>query len=276
MRREDVIDFFKLRRFTANPWEIVRFRKQQSRGEELAVRFLSEPPLWLEGGRADFHMFHRIFLRDEYRLGGIAASALPCVVDLGANIGVFAARAAQVACRVLAFEPNPINFQRLARNTESRLQVGIEQSAVAGKSGSLRLYRPRGPGMSGSYSSFSTGNEQLSDEYDDVSAVTLDRIFAEHEIASCSLLKMDIEGQEYEVLYAASDATLGRIQRIHGEYHDVKPATDDTRIEALQGFLAGKGFRVEVIRHRRKPNHGMFYATRPPVLSEPGASSNSR
>jgi len=264
MRREDVTDFFKLRRFTANPWEIVRFRKSQSSGEELQVRFLGEPPLWLEGGRADFHMFHRIFLRDEYRLGGVAASVLPCVIDLGANIGLFAARAAQIARRVLAFEPNPVNFARLARNTEERLQIAIEQRAVAGKPGSLRLYRPRGAGMSGSYSSFSTGNEQLSDEYDDVSAVTLDGIFADHEIETCSLLKIDIEGQEYEVLYATSDATLGRIQRIHGEYHNVNPATDDTRIEALEAFLAGKGFDIEVIPHRRKPNHGMFYAIRSP------------
>jgi hypothetical protein len=221
MRREDVTDFFKLRRFTANPWEIVRFRKRQSSGEELQVRFLSQPPLWLEGGRADFHMFHRIFLRDEYRLDAVAASVLACVVDLGANIGVFAARAAQIARRVLAFEPNPVNFERLARNTEDRLQIAIEQSAVDG-------------------------------------------IFADHEIETCSLLKIDIEGQEYEVLYATSDATLGQIQRIHGEYHNVKPATDDTRIEALRAFLAGKGFEVEVIPHRRKPNHGMFYATQSP------------
>jgi FkbM family methyltransferase len=263
MRREDVADFFRLRRFTANPWEIVRFRKRQSSGEELQVRFRNDPPLWLQGGRADFHMFHRIFLRDEYRLRSVAPSALPCVVDLGANVGVFAVRAARIARRVVAFEPNPVNFERLTRNTEDLSHVVIDRRAVAGKPGSLRLYRPRAATMTGAYSSFSAGNEHLSDEYDEVSAVTLDGILADHAIEACSLLKIDIEGQEYEVLSAASDATLGRIQRIHGEYHNVEPATEATRIETLQALLVGKGFEVEVIPHRRKPNHGMFYAFRP-------------
>lgn len=273
MRLEDVTDFLKLRRIATNPWEIVRFRKGQSAGERLEVRFLNNPSIWLEGGRADFHMFHRVFLRDEYRLREVAASPVECIIDLGANVGMFSARAAQVAHRVFAFEPNPVNFDRLTRNTEALPQVTAEQRAVAGKSGSLRLYRPKEESMTGAYSALAAGNDHLSDEYDVVSAITLDEIFADHEVETCSLLKIDIEGHEYEVLYATSDETLGRIQNIFGEYHDVQPATDDTRVEALRSFLSDKQFRVDVIPHARKPNHGMFYASRSPDTFGPALTS---
>ncbi|MBS1216609.1 MAG: hypothetical protein H6R20_1583, partial [Proteobacteria bacterium] len=40
MRREDVGDYFALRRIAANPWETVRFRKTRRPGQTLAVQML--------------------------------------------------------------------------------------------------------------------------------------------------------------------------------------------------------------------------------------------
>ncbi len=271
MRLEDLADWWKLRRFTANPGEIVRFRKRQRDGDELAVRLDDGPPLWLRGARADFHMFHRIFLRDEYRLAGVVPGAWDCVVDLGANVGVFALRAARIARRVVAFEPNPRNFERLARNAAGRPRITALRRAVAGKPGTLRLYRPEAASRSGTYSGFRSPGSGLSDAYDEVPATTLDDAFARHGVETCALLKVDIEGGEYDALYAASDATLARVERIHGEYHDLGPERPDASGEALGAFLARKGFAVELVPHRRKPNHGMFFAARGPTPPRPRA-----
>ena len=76
MRLEDVGDAFALRRNAANPWETLRFRKTRRPGQTLAVR--------LRDGAL-------LLLRDEYRLARLPAR-LGCVVDLGANVGLFAAR----------------------------------------------------------------------------------------------------------------------------------------------------------------------------------------
>ena len=260
MRVEDVTDYFKLRRFTANPAEIVRFRTRHHAGDRLCVQFLHAPPVDIRGGCADFHMFHRIFLRDEYRLNGL--SDLSCVMDLGANVGMFSTRAAMIARRVIAFEPFPANFESLRKNVANRPNVEAVCEAIAGEPGSLRLFRPRFAEMTGAVSSFSDTGLLDTTEYDEVPATTLDAAFERFNVASCDLMKVDIEGQEYEVLHAASEETLSRIQRIYGEYHDVRPEDPRTRIEAFTKFLKSRGFNADVIPHRKKSNHGMFYAVR--------------
>ena len=75
MRPEDFSDYFRLRKLVENPLEVVKFRKGQQTGETLRVRFKAGCSLYLRGGCHDFHMFHRIFLRDEYRLSSVEPQA---------------------------------------------------------------------------------------------------------------------------------------------------------------------------------------------------------
>lgn len=262
MRPEDLTDYFKLREVAENPLEIVRFRTKQTSGRNLRVKFVHAPELELRGGCADFHMFHRIFLRDEYRLRPLKSMGLDCVVDLGANVGLFSACAAALARRVLAFEPFGLNYECLLKNTAACGNVEALCEAVAGQPGTLRLYRPRESAMTGAFSTFQEIAQVDQAAYDEVPATTLDQIFQRFQIERCDLLKIDIEGREYEVLHAASDETLGRTRRIYGEYHDVEPEDPRTRIGAFREFLQAKGYAVDLVPHHRKPNHGMFYAVR--------------
>lgn len=259
MRLDDLGDYFRLRRIASNPWEVLRFRKERSQEASLAVRRRDGPPLHLRGGHADFHFFHRIFLRDEYRLD--ALGSLGDVVDLGANVGLFAARAAAVARRVVSFEPSPAIFEQLALNVGKLENVSAVCAGVAGRVGTLRLYRPASAGTSGSSSMFKDA-DYVSDDFDEVPVTTLDAIFEEHAIRACDLLKIDIEGMEYETLLEASEDTLARVRRIHGEYHELCDAPA-RRIESLMRRLATLGFSIERLPHRRKPNRGLFFAARP-------------
>lgn len=260
MRTEDIGDFFRLRTWVDNPWEVVRFRKRGRPGTELRVDVRDGPPLHLRGGFADFHMFHRIFLRDEYHLAD--RGRLGCVVDLGANVGLFAARVSRQCERVVSYEPVPQNFAALRRNTADLAGVEAVQAAVAGKSGSLRLFAPSDAGQSGVFSSHPGFAGLMSDESFEVAAVTLEELFEAHAIETCDLLKVDIEGAEYDLFYATPEATLRRIRRIHGEYHDVRPEDPTTRAAHLAAFLERAGFAVRLDPHRRRPNRGMFFAER--------------
>lgn len=259
MRIDDAADYFELRRLAENPWQVLRFRKNRRVGDTLAVQRRDAPPLHLRGGHADFHMFHRIFLRDEYRLD--ALGRLGDVVDLGGNVGLFAARAAGRARRVVSIEPSPEIFERLTLNVGKLENVVPVCAGVAGSAGTLRLYRPARAGLSGS-SSMLAETPNVSAGFDEVPTTTLDALFETYAIRACELLKIDIEGMEYETLLEASEDTLARISRIHGEYH---PVGDDParQIESLMSRLATLGFAIERLPHRRKRNHGMFFAARP-------------
>lgn len=263
MRPADLTDYLALRALVWNPWEVLRFRKLgRTTDRVLEARLKDGPPLLLRGGTSDFHMFHRIFLRDEYRTRGRLRPPLACVVDLGANVGIFSTFAARLSQRVLAFEPLPMNYEHLLRNVGGRKNVTALRMAVSGEPGVLRIYRGATKKLSGTPSAFRDGNTLVSDEFDEAPATTLDKVFAEHGVERCDLLKIDIEGSEYDVLHAASDATLAKVQRIHGEYHDVRPEDPRTRIDAFAAWLRSKGFQVEVDAHPTKPNHGMFFAWR--------------
>ncbi len=262
MRPEDLRDWCALRRIATNPWSTVRFRKGQRDGDVFEVRMREGGPLWLRGGRADFHMFHRIFLRDEYRLRASVATQLGCVVDLGANVGLFSARIAPLARRVIAYEPFPESFAQLQANLAERRNVEAVCGAVSDRSGVLRLFPPRKQSRSGTHSLYPEACGELSERFVEVPSLTLDELFACHRIDACDLLKLDVEGAEYPILYGASAAALGRIRRIHGEYHDVSRDDPRTRSAAFAAFLRSAGFEVELVPHRRKENHGTFFATR--------------
>jgi len=165
---------------------------------------------------------------------------------------------------VISCEPFPGNQAPLARNVEGRRNVTVVSEAVSGEAGTCRLYRPTQEDRSAIQSAFMDMEEGAyrSDAFDDVPAVTLDQLFDRHDIDVCDLVKIDVEGMEYEIIHAACDETFSRIRRIHGEYHDVNESDPRTRIDAFSGFLRSKGFNVEVVPHRRKPNHGMFYGVR--------------
>ncbi len=261
MRTADFGDYLALRRISANPWQTLRFRKTRRPGQLLSVKLRQGAALALRADSNDFHIFHRIFLRDEYRVDELPAR-LGCVVDLGANVGLFAARVASRSERVLCYEPVPANFAQLERNVSAFAHVKPFREAVAGATGTLRIYQPSSDALSGRHSAYADVNAHLTERYDEVPAQSLDEVFARNAIAACDLLKIDVEGSEYEILHGASEATLARTARIYGEYHDVAPEDPRTRIGAFAEFLRSRGYAVEVRPHRRKANLGLFFATR--------------
>ncbi|MBW2035550.1 MAG: FkbM family methyltransferase [Deltaproteobacteria bacterium] len=262
MRIEDIRFYFMLRRMAENPWEIVRFRKKRKKEKLLEVKMRDGCNLFIRGGYNDFQIFHRIYMRDEYHVSEIPPGRWKCVVDVGANVGMFSARVSGMTHRVIAYEPFPENFAWLERNVATISNVTPVCKAVAGKEGVVCLYRPVKDEMSGRHSCFQEIDGLMSGKCDNVPAITLDQLFAEHTIDHCDLLKIDVEGQEYDILYATSDPTFERIHRIHGEYHNVAEHDPRTRIANFVSFLKSKGYYVSVEPHRRKENHGMFFAVK--------------
>lgn len=187
-------------------------------------------------------LFHEIWLRAVYTPPGYEIRRGDVVVDVGANIGVFAAYAATSApdVRVYAYEPFPGNVEWLRDNMrESRLEnVVVRPEAVGGASGERVLHvDPTSWIMHSLVREDGPGGEGVR-----VRCVSLEEAFDSNGIECCDLLKLDCEGSEYEILQGASPGTLGRVKRVVGEYHD-EPARGTG--EQLCRFLESRSFRID-------------------------------
>lgn len=185
----------------------------------------------------------------EYERGGIRlADCRGVVVDAGAHVGLFALMAGAYASRVVALEPNPFNFALLnlniLKNTPSPikgLQLGLWTHV-----GELELAQS---GDSGSGSFVREGGIHYC-----VSTTTLDDLLAD--LDTVDLLKLDIEGAEFEVLNQASEGALRKVRCIVAELHQIGAV--DKR-PGLSKRLQSLGFDVQLLP--------------PPISSSRGSAS---
>jgi FkbM family methyltransferase len=182
-------------------------------------------------------LYKEIWYRDEY---GLRADPLPrgaSVIDVGANIGMFAIYAAVAAgaARVWAFEPFPESFALLCRNAEQNRLAAIRPRpfALAGRSGQRELFLA---GRHGTNSLFGGSGETVR-----VDCLSLADVFAREPIERCDFLKLDCEGAEYEILLDAPADVLSRIDRMALEYHDAKTTHSH---DELRAHLDRHGFAV--------------------------------
>ena len=259
MRLEDVFDYFKLKQICNNPYEVLRFRKVKDKNRQLKVKFKDGHRIFIRGGTDEYHTFHRIFLRDEYRINQYGGRKMECVIDLGANVGYFSIRMAAFAKKVICCEPIKSNVEKLEMNRDGRKNIYVSNKAVAGKKGFINMFKPAVDRCSCRYSMIFNDNSKSESEFESVECITLDELFEEQKIEKCELIKMDIEGAEYETLYNVSDDTFKKIDRIVGEYHHFDKGSKESNIQSLKKYLIRRGHRVEAVPHKRKDNFGLFF-----------------
>jgi len=168
------------------------------------------------------------------------------ILDLGAHVGIATHYFARTfpAAEIVALEPHPISFAYLQENVSwNRLQqVELLQAAVAVSSRQpVSLYADQEAQWLSSTSIFSqawnghqTGMTELT-----VPAMTLKEILAER---PADLVKMDIEGAEWDVLLHAQ-AELRLIDRLLLEYHPVAGSDQARVLEKLRDHLAQFGLK---------------------------------
>lgn len=166
---------------------------------------------FLVAGLGDLLALREVFAERDYELD--LAQPPERIVDLGANIGAasvfFATRWPEAS--ILALEPDPETFERLAANTRRFERVSAERLAAAGSAGELRI-RPSAWG-----DSLTSSTIAGSGEGNPVEAVTLDGL-VERCGGRIDLLKFDIEGMELELLAGAE--RLDDIETLVGELHE--------------------------------------------------------
>lgn len=160
------------------------------------------------------------------------------IVDIGAHVGSFTVRAAKKACKglVVALEPHPENFQLLLRNVELNglTNVIALQVACGSTSGKARL-------VIGAWSSAHRLADIESSKNVGVRVATLDDLLDEVRVSHVSMIKIDAEGAELDILRGA-DSVLrrDRPKLSIAAYHF--PSED----HEIADFLGTMGFNVKV------------------------------
>jgi FkbM family methyltransferase len=165
------------------------------------------------------------------------------VVDVGANVGVYAAVAARLVGpegSVLAFEPLPFPREALLEliHRNGFTQVRVLPFAVGASEGSMELHVTAG--ASGLTSAYARDNASVPVE---VERTTLDAVVEKSGGPPPKLLKIDVEGFEFEVIKGAARLlTTENAPLVLFESNPELLASSQGTFADLQKWLAVRGY----------------------------------
>lgn len=153
----------------------------------------------------------------------------PRVVDIGAHVGAFTLWLAERYPRLRAecFEPDPDAYRYLARNTQ-RIAATLHRQAVGADSRTSLLRRPIAGGGVSTLQPIGGGDEVA------VEVVSLEDVLTP--LPGVSLMKLDCEGSEYELVLDTPAAPWGRVQRVVLEYHAISGREPRSLVERLDSL----------------------------------------
>ena len=238
------------------------------------------------------YIYNEIFVLQAYLRHGITIEDGDCIVDAGANIGLFTVFASRLArnLRILSFEPNPAAFECLQANAEAFgtdvrcLRMGLSRTNT---SANLTFFEGFSL-LSGFYADAATEREvvktyalnQAAESPDGRHVAaridellegrfrarteaaqlrTLSSLIAEHALERIDLLKVNVEKSELDVLCGLGAEDWPRIRQL------VIEVDQQAHVEPIKALLEQHGYDVLVDQDPllRRTDLCYVYAVRP-------------
>ena len=194
---------------------------------------------------------NEVFFEECYKKGldWIKKINNPIVVDIGAFIGDTALYFNQCkGAQIYALEPSKNNFNCLVHTVSGFKNIKVLDRAILNESGTINLNLGNIPGNGGE--SFYQATKQ-SNKSEKVIAITLDYFMKLAKIDHIDLLKIDIEGAEYEVLGGPMFEKLNKkVDAIIGETH-ITPALPCI----IEKMLTDYGYKFEWLPYKNMTYH---------------------
>jgi FkbM family methyltransferase len=183
---------------------------------------------------------------DNYKIfeRGVQFSPGNVVVDIGANEGIFSIMLAKMfpGVKIIACEPVPRTFFQMLRNVGLNGVTNIitHNCGVGKESGMMPMV------VNDEFSGSSSGVQQVFDKDKNrviqVEILSLDKYLTKYCLDNnrIRLMKMDIEGMEYDALYHST--LLDKVDYFVGEFHVNKFLTDVKRrdVKELATYVGSK------------------------------------
>ena len=218
------------------------------------IRESSEDPSY--DHNLDFKVINETWQENVYRIYEDQFSGEGIFVDIGANIGAVSIfvdsfngnRGYNNKIKVYAVEPEPHNLSLLNQNIQNNLvkNITIVDKAVWHEEKMVSI-SDRG----GNSSIVNLENENKSE----VLAITMENLFSMYNIKEVDVMKIDIEGAEFDLLINTPAETLAKINRLVLEFDKSFDGSFGRMIEKL-----AKQFGIEILGSPERG--GYVYANR--------------
>lgn len=192
----------------------------------------------------DARILRESFLEKPYLVG---VQNFDVILDIGAYIGDFSLYAAKhLGARVIAFEPTAENFSLLAQNVRNNNlsnRISISPLAVSARGGPLQLFIQSSEAGEIHASSNIYGTHYVNPSTRVIESISINQILVDHNLAKVNLLKLDIEGGEYDILEDMSDEVFEKIDNIVLECHPIPGY--EPRLRLIMVRLSSLNYKVK-------------------------------
>jgi FkbM family methyltransferase len=204
----------------------------------------------------DFKVINETWLENVYRIHEDQFNAGGVFIDIGANIGAVSVfvdsfnknREQHKKIKIYAVEPEPNNLSLLNHNIQNNpvQNVTIVDKAIWHEEKMVSISN-RG----GNSSIFNLENESKAE----VLAITMETLFSTYNIKEVDVMKIDIEGAEFDLIINTPAETLAKINRLVLEFDKSFDGSFGRMIEKL-----AKQFGIEILGSPERG--GYVYANR--------------
>lgn len=180
---------------------------------------------YIRPNKIDYWILLENLILDTYKLNDLKNNDFKTIIDIGSNIGIFSVEAHSLwkKANIVCVEPNPNSLRFLKINLElNSTKARVISRAVVGssKQKKIKLYTNENPAMSSTF--LGKG------EYVEVETVTLETL--SKLIKGNTLLKMDIEGGEYDLLTVENSKIFKKVSYIVMETHDINKSKNFAKV----------------------------------------------
>ena len=154
------------------------------------------------------------------------------IIDGGANVGYASILFANLwpDSRIIAIEPDPVNYEILLSNTSPYPNIECFQAAIWPVEESLTIANPEDASFEFRVAPAADGTGQLS-------GMTISQIQERAGFSNVDLLKLDIEGAEYDLFREGCPSWVNCVKTIAVELQDrFRPGCTQKVFDALTGF----------------------------------------
>lgn len=236
---------------------LIEYRQENDVISESVIRFrnVSKKICRLDTKDPIFRNYEEFFTDRIYGTMTDSISRKKVAIDVGANVGLFTEFCLDAGfAKVYSIEPNPLAANEFRKMHSDNPNVIFEEIALTGNGEDVSLSVDPGNTLVSSIAKTISNNTVL------VKSETLNSLI--ERVGEIDLLKIDIEGAEYDLLEVTDIGLLAKANNIILEFHD----NNDGRVNKLTEKLISADFEVklynELIQYEvdDSADHGVIFA----------------